>query len=271
MPRSSARAALRLALTAALVLQGVALVLLVFPFAAPRNRLRFVQRWCAGVLGALGVELRVLREPAPPRMIVANHVSWLDIVAVAAVRPSCFVAKSEVRRWPLVGRLAIGAGTIFIERRRPRDILRVNALIARRLQQGDSVVVFPESTTTDGSAVLPFRGALLQPAVSAGIELQPVAISYRDGRERAARDAAYCGEMSIWASLLRVASARGLVAHVEFLAPIAAGDDRRALAADARRRVVAALTTTASAAAPRGSRSPPARFRTGWIPSARRR
>jgi len=243
---SSARAALRLALIGALVLHGVALVVLVFPFAALRRRQRLVQQWSAGVLKALGVELRAPRAPAPARMIVANHVSWLDIVAVAAVRPCCFVAKSEVRGWPLLGRLAAGAGTIFIERRRPRDILRVNALIAHRLRQGDSVVVFPESTTSDGSTVLPFRGALLQPVVNAGFELQPTAISYRDRRGYAVAHAAYHGNHNLLGSMLRVASAPELVAHVEFLEPVAADSgDRRTLAAAARRRVVAALTAAA--------------------------
>ena len=236
-----------------------------------------MQRWSTGVMRSLGVEVRASGATAAEGMLVANHISWLDVIAIASVRPAVFVAKDDIRRWPFFGRLAEGTGTIFIARRRPRDLLRVNALIACRLRDRESVVVFPEGTTTDGSTLLPFRGALLQPAVNAGVDVHPVAISYRDRQDRPVQDAAYCNDMTLWDSLRLVACARGLAVHVAFLDPIAAaGVDRRAVAAAARRSIEVELpeapfTRGASKAGRRGSRRLPPRFRTGWLPSARRR
>ena len=113
-------------------------------------------------------------------LVVANHVSWLDIFALHAVGPVRFIAKAEIERWPVLGGLVRGVGTLFIERARRHDTHRVNQEIARALAAGDIVAVFPEGTTTDGTALLPFKGSLLQPIIDAQGHVQPVAIRYRD-------------------------------------------------------------------------------------------
>lgn len=146
-----------------------------FPQWTEAQRQQAVQNWSRRLLHRLGVALEV-HGPLPlqgPVLVVSNHLSWLDIVVINAARPCRFVSKSEVKAWPLIGSLVAGAGTLFIERERPRDALRVVHHLAECLQAGDVLAVFPEGTTGDGSAVLPFHANLLQAAVVTGRPVQP--------------------------------------------------------------------------------------------------
>ena len=117
-------------------------------------------------------------------LVVANHISWLDIFVLNAHHPVRFVAKAEIAKWPVVSRMIRGAGTVFIERERRRDTHRVNHQMAHVLANGDVVAIFPEGTTTYGTDVLPFKSSLLQPIVEAEGHVQPVAIRYRDAGRR---------------------------------------------------------------------------------------
>lgn len=140
------------------------------------------------VCALLGVRIRVVGTP--PRhhavLILANHVSWLDILAITATVPVIFVAKSEVARWPLIGWVARARGTVFVDRDRRRQTPAANAGIARHLAEGQSIVLFAEGTSSDGNRVLPFRSALvgaLREAlaqVDAGkrIAVQPLSVGY---------------------------------------------------------------------------------------------
>lgn len=181
----------------------------------------------------LGIRLnRVGNSVRAPALIVANHVSWLDIYAVNAVAPATFVCKDEVRRWPLIGWLVAKTGSIFIERGKRTAAQRAADRIRARLLAGDVVVLFPEGTTTDGSKVLPFHGAPLQAAIDAGCDLRPVALSYTDALGSSSAAPAYWGEITLWQSLWAVALASGLQANVEHLAPLApTSGNRRGLAA----------------------------------------
>ena len=122
-------------------------------------------------------------------LIVANHISWLDIFVLLSVQPVRFVAKAELKRWPVVGPLITGAGTLYVERARRRDTHNVNRRAAEALARGDVLAIFPEGTTTDGTTLLPFHGSLLQPIVDAEGHVLPVAIRYRtpDGAHTARR------------------------------------------------------------------------------------
>lgn len=230
------RAALRLLCLSACLAAGLGAASLfgVLP-AARRDAL--VRAWTRLLLRALGVRLRVTGAPATgPMLIVANHVSWLDVMAIAAVRPATFVCKSEIAAWPLVGWLLRRAGTVFIRRRSLRDLLRVNDELRARFARGEAVAAFPEGTTTDGSVVLPFRPALFQPAIERGLPVQPVALAYSGA------EAAYVGETSFATSLLSIALARGLEARISFLEPCAAtGSGRKHTARAARAAVSGAL------------------------------
>ncbi|MFE3638464.1 lysophospholipid acyltransferase family protein, partial [Streptomyces sp. NPDC059168] len=223
------RAVLRLAALAALVLVGVALSPLGGRFPAG-----WVRRWSRAVVRAAGVRIR-LTGSAPAAggvLLVANHISWLDIPLLAAVRPARMLAKSEIRRWPVAGRLAAGSGVLFIERDRLRALPGTVTRIAEALRDGAAVAVFPEGSTWCGRARGHFRPAVFQAALDARAPVQPVRLTYRDARGGAATAAAFVGEDTLFASLWRVASARALVAEVEVrpLLPAGRHHDRRTLA-----------------------------------------
>lgn len=202
-------------------------------------RTRAIHRWSQELLQRSAIELR-LHGSAPgdvPALLVSNHVSWLDIFVINAWRPARFVSKAEVRGWPLLGPLVTGTGTLFIEREKRRDALKVVHEMADALRRGHHVAAFPEGTTGWGDAVLPFHANLLQAAVSAAVPVQPVALRYLDARSgQPTRVAAWVGDMSLVASMRQLARQRhsgGLIAELHVLPPLR-GEDRRALSQAAR-------------------------------------
>jgi 1-acyl-sn-glycerol-3-phosphate acyltransferase len=230
-----------------------------FDAALPFGRLReksrgaFLRWWAGGLLAALGVHIRIEgrdRLPPGPILIVANHVSWLDVIALVAIHPAIFVCKAEVASWPGLGWLLERAGTVFIRRGGFRDVWRVNIELRERLHAGHSVAAFPEGTTTYGDQVLAFRPALFQPAVERGVPVCPVAISYSSGA------AAYVGETTLMSSLLSVCSAPRLEVRLTMLPPLAPGLRRRDAARMARLAICAALAVPDAAQARPSDRPP---------------
>jgi 1-acyl-sn-glycerol-3-phosphate acyltransferase len=188
----------------------------------------FRQRWSRQLLALLGVRLDArLFRVRPGTLLVANHVSWLDVLALGALVPgNCavtFIAKKEIRSWPLIGRLLEQNDALFVDRRAGRHLLRLNQEIASRLAAGGIVAVFPEATTTDGAGVLPFRPALFEPAVRGAHRVQPFALAYRDAMGGRCEEAAFIGQQSLWESLLAVASVPEIVVSVDACATIQAG------------------------------------------------
>ncbi|RYY93339.1 MAG: 1-acyl-sn-glycerol-3-phosphate acyltransferase [Comamonadaceae bacterium] len=212
-----------------------------FPRLDPEQRNERVQAWSRRMLDVLGIELR-LHGQAPlrgPVLLAANHISWLDILVMHAARHCRFVSKSEVRGWPLIGTLATGGGTLYIERASRRDAMRVVHQMAASLQDGDIVAVFPEGTTSDGVDLLPFHANLIQAAVSADAPVQPVGLQFLETHtgERS-RTAAYIGDDTLVGSLWRLLSGPDITAVVRYgVTQRALGRDRRAWAADIRRAV----------------------------------
>jgi 1-acyl-sn-glycerol-3-phosphate acyltransferase len=210
-------------------LLGVILVLLAGFVAAalfallPRAaRLAITQAWSRALLAVLGVELEIEGEPCEgPALIVANHVSWLDVLAISALRPSVFVCKSEIAAWPALGWLFGRADTIFLRRGSAVAASQAVATASHKLKTRCSVAVFPEGTSTAGDEVLPFAAALFQAAVDAGCPVQPLALNY------SSRAAVYAGDTSFGESLLAVAGARGLCATLSVLPALAAVANRR--------------------------------------------
>ncbi|MFK0291076.1 lysophospholipid acyltransferase family protein [Streptomyces sp. NPDC090442] len=177
---------------------------------------------------------------APGTLIVLNHISWLDIVALLAVEPATLLAKREVGRWPLVGGLARRAGTYFIDRASPRQLPRTVAELAALLAAGRSVAVFPQATTWCTADRGAFRRATFQAALDAGAPVRPVTVDYAQ-QDRPTTVAAFCGADTFAASLHRVLTAHGLAVRVTAhpALPTAGRDlDRRALAAAAERVVL---------------------------------
>ncbi|MCX5007775.1 1-acyl-sn-glycerol-3-phosphate acyltransferase [Streptomyces sp. NBC_00638] len=227
------RAVLRLAALLLVVVLGVSLIPLVGRMRAG-TRDRAIRRWCLAVVRTAGVRTRITGA-APPTgglLIVANHISWLDIPLLAAVRPARMVAKTEVRGWPVVGPLAARGGTLFIDRDRLRALPATVERIAETLRGGSAVAAFPEGSTWCGRAQGRYRRAVFQAALDAGVPVQPVRIHYRLPGGAASTAPAFVGEDSLLASLWRVVSARGLVAEVTLRPALAPGvrTDRRALA-----------------------------------------
>ncbi|MEU0192017.1 lysophospholipid acyltransferase family protein [Streptomyces afghaniensis] len=237
------RAALRLTGVVLLLLAGIALS----PLGA-RIPASLIRRWCRWIVRAAGVRVRITGAAAPTGglLLVANHISWLDIPLLAAVRPARMLAKTEVRRWPVAGPLAARGGTLFIDRDRLRALPDTVARIARALREGAAVAAFPEGSTWCGRAQGTFRRAVFQAALDAGVPVQPVRIGYRLTGGTATTAPAFVGDDTLLASLWRVATTRGLVAEVEVRAPIPPGTrpDRRALALAAQPQETAAPAWT---------------------------
>ncbi len=228
--------------------RGLAITTLLFPRATTAQRREHVRRWSAELLALLAIESRITGSIVAAEgnlVFLANHVSWLDIFVIDAQAPARFIAKSELARWPLVGRLLRDTQTIFLERARKADMRRVNAMATDALARGDRLAVFPEGTTTDGTKLLKFHGSLLQPVIDANGRVQPIALryTYADGRHSLAPE--YAGDTSFLRSFWRVCGARAHVVEITALPPVpAAGRSRRELAAfaeDAIRRALAPL------------------------------
>jgi len=250
------RAAFRLARAVLHGVHGLLIVLLLFPALDQRARERRIAWWSAKMFRMLGMRLEVQGRFRPgAKLIVANHVSWLDIMAVHAVCPEArFVSKAEVRHWPLVARLVGSARTLYLERGRARDALRVVHQMAEALQQGDTVAVFPEGTVGDGQVLLPFHANLLQAAISTQTPVQPVALRYADAAHAVSPAVLFTGEITLKQSLGWLACGEGLVVQVQVLdAQGSRHADRRALAAHVQALVAAALDGPAPAAAARAA------------------
>jgi len=207
-------------------------VAFVFPFLPRAARLALKARWSRQLLDALGIGLRVAGAPAAGGLVVANHISWLDIYAINALAPTAFVAKDEVRAWPLIGWLCVKTETIFLERGSRAGAVKAKEHMTAALDRRWRVGVFPEGTTGYGNTVLPFHGALFQAAIDAGALVAPVALRYTSKDGQPSTLPAYVGDTTMWQCLRAIAAADGLTAHVAFLPTFtAAGQDRRHLAA----------------------------------------
>jgi 1-acyl-sn-glycerol-3-phosphate acyltransferase len=227
------------------VLHGMAVAALMFPRVDAAGRHARIGWWSAKLLRLLGVRLvgeGTFRPGAG--LLVINHISWLDILAVHAVCPRArFVSKADVKHWPLLGWLVAAAGTLFIERERKRDALRVVHQMGDAMRAGDLVAVFPEGTTGDGHTLLPFHANLLQAAIATETPIQPVALRYAEPGHAVSPAASWVGDDTLAASLWRVACSRGLTVRVQALtARGSAHADRRALAQTLSGDIEQALT-----------------------------
>jgi 1-acyl-sn-glycerol-3-phosphate acyltransferase len=216
-------------------------ITLLFPRWGEQRRQAIVQAWSQRMLRILGIPLKVEgHAPAQgPVLLVANHISWLDILVMHAARHCRFVSKADVKHWPLIGTLATGGGTLYIEREKRRDAMRVVHHMRKSLLDGDILAVFPEGTTGDGRALLPFHGNLIQAAISADVPVQPVGLRFIDQATREDSDGPlYIGDDTLVGSLWRTLAGRPFVAQVRFGEPQKAeGRDRRRWAHDLREAV----------------------------------
>ncbi|WP_144144835.1 lysophospholipid acyltransferase family protein [Paraburkholderia sp. BCC1884] len=236
--------ALRKARLLAHLLHGMWTVATRFPRASVQQRQTLNREWSLKMLRLCGMRLVVHNDSARldrGALVVANHISWIDIYVINAWRPTPFVSKAEIRQWPIVGWLAQQLDTVFIQREKRSDAKRIMHELSGRLSAGELMCVFPEGTTSSGLTLLPFHANMFQAAVSASVPVQPLCIMYEDGQGRQSTAPAYIDDLSLADSLNLLLQGGPLTAHVHVGAPLAPGADRRTLAAEAEGVIAAAL------------------------------
>jgi 1-acyl-sn-glycerol-3-phosphate acyltransferase len=247
------RAAWRLLRVAVHLAHGMAIVALRWrALNAPAREAR-VAWWAGKLLRVLGLQQQLDgRFHSGPVLLLSNHVSWLDILVIHAACPQArFVSKADVRSWPLLGWLVGAVGTLFIERERKRDALRVVHQVAAALAGGDTIAVFPEGTTGDGRALLPFHANLLQAAIAGGHPVQPVVLRFHQPGHRFSPEVAWLGETTLLQNLWAVLCAEGLTVELSVLPALGSRHaDRRALAARVQQAITEVLATADEGPAP---------------------
>lgn len=194
----------------------------VFPRLDQRAREQCVHLWARQMLVIVGIDLVVQGRPpsSGPVLLVANHLSWLDILVMHASHYCRFVSKSDIGQWPFVNTLAFGAGTLYIERASRRDAHRLVQHMAERLKAGDVLAVFPEGTTGDGVTLKPFHANLIQAAIMAAVPVQPIALKFLDAHSGAPSFAPrYIDDDSFGRSVWNTLTAPPLRAVVRFGEP----------------------------------------------------
>jgi 1-acyl-sn-glycerol-3-phosphate acyltransferase len=216
----------------------------------PRERLRWRDRmfrlWASSLARILRIRMEVEGErPAAPFLLVANHLSYIDVFVLASQGGVVFVAKDDVRSWPVVGRLCRSVDTIFVDRQSRRDAVRVKGEIMRARAAGSSVVLFPEGTSSDGSSVGPFKASLLEAAIAGSVAVHYAVLGYSTpaGHPPASLSVCWWGEMTFARHFLDLLALPGFCATLRYGATPLRGEDRKQLAADLHRAVISHLAS----------------------------
>ena len=231
------------------IARGFFILAVRYPHLANAERAVITRAWARKMLSIFGVEVRISGDNPgfypPNTLLVANHVSWLDIIALSSGTVSRFVAKKEIGDWPIVGTMAKNGGTLFIDRSNRRDASRINGQLADALTQGGCMSVFPEGTTSDGFGLLPFKASLFESALLAKSRVQPVAIRYLDAHGRQTDAISYVGDHTFGQILKRLLCMKKLVVELHYGSMLQAGTGELAtrfqLSAAARREILAGL------------------------------
>lgn len=246
----------RLPVVIGLLVLGLATVLGLFPWVRAARREAMIAVWSRGLLWACGVRvqervapgaqplsaLRGLQGAGQGRLLLPNHISWLDIFVIDSIAPASFVAKAEIARWPLVGTLVARAGTVFVERGRRHAVHGAIQALGARLAQGYRAAVFPEGTTSEGDRLLVFHGNLIQAALNAGVPMVPVGLRYLDPDGNRSHAVVYVGDTTFVASLWRITGHPRLEVEAHVLPALESqGLTRQAAAQQVRERLGAHL------------------------------
>jgi 1-acyl-sn-glycerol-3-phosphate acyltransferase len=235
----------KLARLAAEFIRGGFLLRLQFPQLQQDERLSAIQHWASRILHILEVKVEC-NQLAPANfagLVVANHLSWLDVLVIQSLMPGVFVAKSEVRRWPLIGAMAQACKTIFVDRASARSAHAMVDSTVAAFEQGYTVVAFPEGTSSDGAEVGSFHANIFEGAIRARTDVQPLTLRYVDtATGMPAVAAVFTGEMTLLSSLRRVLGTSTIRTQVHFGNLIAAqGHSRKSLAQQAHRSIQSRL------------------------------
>lgn len=215
----------------------------------------WLQRWSRRVLRLIDMEVEVTGPEPAPGLVVSNHMSYIDVLVLSSIRPQIFLAKDEVRGWPLFGAFARWSGSVFIDRRKRSEVSAKAAQFQEVVDAGLPVTVFLEGTTSDGMSVRPFRTALLEPAIQAGWPVTPCTLHYEAIGAEASDTICYHGDMTLVPHLLtlfrRVVRSK---ASVVFGQPATGESDRKRLAADLHREILSVKQGLASLTSPSSRR-----------------
>jgi 1-acyl-sn-glycerol-3-phosphate acyltransferase len=195
-----------------------------------KGRAHWLHRWTRRALRWMGIDVRADGQPPGAGVLISNHLGYLDVFVMSAIAPTVFVSNDDVSRWPLAGTLARLSGTVFIDRRRRADVIRVGEALAPIIEVGQPVALFLEGTSTGGDRVLPFHSSLLAPAVRKGWTVTPAHITYVAEGASVSSDLAYWGDAVFLPHFLNVMGLRRSEARVRFGRPRLAEGDRRQLA-----------------------------------------
>jgi 1-acyl-sn-glycerol-3-phosphate acyltransferase len=225
------------------ILRGVWIMATRFQREPAQIRLELNRAWSLELLRLCGMKPVVHNDQArldSGVLVVGNHISWIDIYVINAWRPTPFVSKAEIRRWPVIGWLAQQLGTVFIEREKRSDAKRIVHELAQRLGAGELMCVFPEGTTSNGSGLLPFHSNLFQAAVSASCPVQPVCLMYADTHGQTLAPA-YIDDLTLGECIDAILRGAPITAHLYVCEALAPGADRRVLAREAQGAIERAL------------------------------
>lgn len=226
------------------IVRGVVLAALVYPRVPVERQQAMIRNWSRRMLALCGITLVVHQHGATLErgtMVVGNHISWIDIYVIDAWRPTPFVSKAEIAKWPVIGWLAKTIGTVFIQREKRSDAKKIMHQLSEILGSGGLIALFPEGTTSNGLAVRPFHANMFQAAVLAAAPIQPICLMYEDAQGRQSPAADYIGDTTLFQSLDMILAAAPLKAHLYVGAALAAGPDRRQLADQTQQAVSHAL------------------------------
>lgn len=206
-----------------------------------QQRAEWCHRWGKAYIRLLNVELTWRGAPPASGLLTCNHLSYLDIVVLAAIHPQIFLSKAEVKKWPLIGRLTQSAGTLFVRRERKSDVTELQSAFAEVVGQGMPLTLFPEGTSSNGSAVRPFFSSLLEPAAKANWPVAPGWITYRleEGDGSVGDDICYWGDMTFLPHFLKLLSKKKIYATIIFGEPVEPGLNRKEMAATLHKQVTA--------------------------------
>ncbi|MCE3263098.1 MAG: acyl-phosphate glycerol 3-phosphate acyltransferase [Pseudoduganella sp.] len=239
------RLALRCGRMALHLVAGMATCALVFPFIGKERRNAHIRRWSRQLLAICNVSVQVAHGSAQPLehgVIVCNHISWLDIFVINALYPCRFVAKAEIRDWPLAGWLVAQAGTVFIARGNKRELRNIFKGLVHALQEGQRVAFFPEGTTAAQGTILPFHANLFEAAVDGKVQVQPFALSYVDAAGQPHPSVDFIGDMTFVQSVVNILDGKPVRARLAVLPAMeGAGAHRRELAQAAHDAIAGAL------------------------------
>ena len=207
-------------------LAGVIIASAILPLASKPLKRRIIKWWSSHLLIAFNIRvvshghIPQVKDQLNTTMFVANHISWTDIHALNSLIALRFVAKSEIRSWPVIGYLTYKANALFIDRAKRQDAARIVDTAANSLASGDNLCFFPEGTTTDGTVMKRFKSSLIQAAIQSNATIRPVAIRYPTPSGGANIGVAYAGETTMHQSMLSILSQKHPVVELHFLAPI---------------------------------------------------